>query len=167
MASVRTAACAGADVKQLYGYLEKYGLAAAATFQRGECPQNSSRPAPPAVGVSGRSVVCQSPACERHAFQQFVAFNGTAVAAVYAADWMLYEDGVFSDAAGCDHPADSFVQVVGYTDQYGPSAWILRQSWGPDWGMDGYIMLALGSNVCRVSSLVAVPDVIAPPTAAL
>ena len=55
-----------------------------------------------------------------------------------------YEEGV-SPATKCGKPTtaiDHVVQLVGYT----PHAWIVRNSWTPLWGEDGYIRLARTAN---------------------
>jgi C1A family cysteine protease len=44
---------------------------------------------------------------------------------------------------------DHCVQAVGVdTDN---DYWIVRNSWGTDWGLSGYIYLKLGSNTCRIA----------------
>ena len=35
--------------------------------------------------------------------------------------------------------------MVGYTSEY----WIMRNSWGTDWGMDGYAYVKMG-NTCGI-----------------
>ena len=41
-----------------------------------------------------------------------------------------YASGVFDDFEGCDCEVDHGVLVVGFTDDY----WIVKNSWGGDWG---------------------------------
>ena len=50
------------------------------------------------------------------------------------------------------------VTVVGYgEDEDGIEFWKIKNSWGTDWGEDGYIRLARGLGHCNVGSLFAVP----------
>eukprot|EP00992_Anisonema_acinus_P003257 TRINITY_DN12677_c0_g1_i1.p1 TRINITY_DN12677_c0_g1~~TRINITY_DN12677_c0_g1_i1.p1 ORF type:complete len:230 (-),score=29.71 TRINITY_DN12677_c0_g1_i1:25-714(-) len=55
---------------------------------------------------------------------------------VNAAPWMTYEGGIFKGS--CPPTLDHVALLVGYT----PEAWIVKNSWGSDWGEHGYIRLA-------------------------
>lgn len=61
-----------------------------------------------------------------------------------------YNDGVFK-ASHCTADIDHAVTIVGYTDD----AWIIKNSWGPDWGRDnGYLYLERGKNACGVAEYI-------------
>jgi len=62
---------------------------------------------------------------------------------MYASDpaFKAYTGGVYEyyDSAIMDHA----VLIVGWDDSFGPDgAWIVKNSWGTDWGMDGYFYIA-------------------------
>ncbi len=59
--------------------------------------------------------------------------------------WSYYENGIFSGP--CSTQTDHAVIVVGYTEDY----WIIQNSWGVNWGMNGYMHLKMG-NTCGVLS---------------
>lgn len=67
-----------------------------------------------------------------------IATMGPASIGVAASAWFDYESGVFN---GCESSGDQDmnhgVQVVGYTG----SAFIVRNSWGPGWGEQGFIRI--------------------------
>eukprot|EP01123_Difflugia_compressa_P008143 TRINITY_DN235_c0_g1_i2.p1 TRINITY_DN235_c0_g1~~TRINITY_DN235_c0_g1_i2.p1 ORF type:complete len:230 (+),score=47.89 TRINITY_DN235_c0_g1_i2:38-727(+) len=70
---------------------------------------------------------------------QVVATVGPVAVNVDASNWELYDGGI--DTSPCisvDHTA----LVVGYTKDY----WIVMNSWGTSWGMDGYIEVARNKN---------------------
>jgi len=84
---------------------------------------------------------------------QALATVGPLAINVDASSWGDYESGVFN---GCNqtHPdIDHVVQLVGYgTDATLGAYWIVRNSWNPMWGEDGYIRLfrQTGTQVCGV-----------------
>ena len=66
---------------------------------------------------------------------------------------MLYTGGVIDDDS-CD-PAylDHGVTLVGYGNDEG-DYWIVKNSWGPDWGEDGYFRMARGKGTCGINNYV-------------
>lgn len=67
---------------------------------------------------------------------------------VAAEAWQTYTGGVLTV---CDGRMDHGVQAVGYT----ADTWIVRNSWGTDWGESGFINVARGSNLCGISDSVS------------
>ena len=63
---------------------------------------------------------------------------------------MSYNGDVFPGVA-CGSALDHAVTIVGYTPDY----WIIRNSWGTDWGDDGYFYLERGVNACGVASYIS------------
>ncbi|XP_020675492.2 probable cysteine protease RD21B, partial [Dendrobium catenatum] len=67
--------------------------------------------------------------------------------------FQLYESGIFSGSCGLD--LDHGVTAVGYGSENGNDYWIVRNSWGTEWGEDGYIRLArnigLSSGKCGIA----------------
>lgn len=51
------------------------------------------------------------------------------------------------------------VQVVGYDLSEPTPHYILRNSWGPRFGNDGYAYVAIGGNVCGVAEEVSAVQV--------
>ncbi|KAL5460170.1 hypothetical protein EMCRGX_G033598 [Ephydatia muelleri] len=68
---------------------------------------------------------------------------------VNAVSWQDYIGGIIQHH--CTNAAiDHAVQLVGY-DLTGPLGyWIVRNTWGTDWGEDGYLRLLFGANTCGV-----------------
>lgn len=60
-----------------------------------------------------------------------------------------YRGGLFK-ASMCSKEIDHAVTIVGYTED----AWIIKNSWGPYWGDEGYLYLERGKNACGVAEYI-------------
>jgi len=85
--------------------------------------------------------------------QQNLVSWGPPSICVDAAYWQYYSGGVLT-AWECAwiNQLDHCVQLVGY-DQKDSSKnyWIVRNSWGTDWGVNGYIYLSMNENTCGMT----------------
>lgn len=67
--------------------------------------------------------------------------------ALNALSWQYYVGGIISQ---CDNSMASLnhaVEIVGY--QFGVNPYyILKNSWGTNFGIDGYVYVAIGNNEC-------------------
>lgn len=62
-------------------------------------------------------------------------------------EFELYHNGIIRKEH-CGSDVDHAVLVVGYTPEY----WIVKNSWGPHWGQNGYIYIERGRNACGINS---------------
>jgi len=81
---------------------------------------------------------------------------------VDAASWQFYFGGVVSHFCGND--LDHCVMITGFEDYTTwdgvvKKIWLIRNSWGADWGEDGYIYVERGGDLCGVGDEVTVPIV--------
>jgi len=84
----------------------------------------------------------------------WVAANGPAAIAVDASEWSFYEGGVMeylcwgtTTMGDLDHG----VEIVGYGMDGDTAFWIIRNSWGTDWGESGYARILRGAGFCGVN----------------
>jgi cathepsin F len=71
---------------------------------------------------------------------------------VNAEPWQDYTGGIMM-AADCAGQIDHCVQLVGYDMTNATPFWIVRNSWGADWGESGYIRLQYGQDTCSVADV--------------
>ncbi|XP_054721309.1 cathepsin L-like [Uloborus diversus] len=71
--------------------------------------------------------------------------------------FMEYKTGVY-DVKECDPQGlNHGVLVVGYGTENGKDYWIVKNSWGPHWGENGYVKMARNKNLCGIAALASYP----------
>jgi C1A family cysteine protease len=101
----------------------------------GSCQQRGT----PRVHVSKVNTV-QS----HSASQLLAAISQGPVSVTVEADKMAFQGytGGILNSAACGTQLDHAITAVGYGNKNGQSYYIVRNSWGPNWGDQGYIMIA-------------------------
>lgn len=84
--------------------------------------------------------------------QQALFDNGPLSVAVDAENWSYYSGGVYDSS--CTTNLDHGVTLVGWGSLNGKDYWIIKNSWGKSWGLNGYIWLARGKNKCGINKYV-------------
>ncbi|WCJ31261.1 cysteine proteinase1 [Euphorbia peplus] len=74
--------------------------------------------------------------------------------------FQFYLEGVFSGECGAE--LDHGVAIVGYGSENGTDYWIVRNSWGKDWGESGYIRMQRNvvdtyTGKCGIASMSSYP----------
>jgi len=73
---------------------------------------------------------------------------------VDASSWSGYSGGILTS---CGNSVDHCVQLTGYANYGGSQAyWIVRNSWGTDWGENGFIWIAIGQDLCYIGDYATV-----------
>jgi C1A family cysteine protease len=79
----------------------------------------------------------------------YVQQTGPLSVCLDASTWNSYTGGIMTV---CGQQVDHCVQAVGVDAASSGGYWKVRNSWGTDWGEDGYIQLAWGHNTCDISN---------------
>ncbi|XP_008813817.1 low-temperature-induced cysteine proteinase-like [Phoenix dactylifera] len=121
----------GIDTEEDYPY----------TAHDGKCDQY--RKNAKVVSIDGYEDV---PVNDEKALQKAVANQPVSVAIEAGGrEFQLYHSGIFNGRCGTD--LDHGVVAVGYGTENGKDYWIVRNSWGGDWGESGYIRMERNVNI--------------------
>ncbi|KAJ8771257.1 hypothetical protein K2173_026434 [Erythroxylum novogranatense] len=136
--------CNGGLMDYAFEFIKKKGgLTTEAAYpyaaEDGSC--DVSKENAPAVSIDGHENV---PANDENALLKAAANQPISVAIdAGGEDFQFYSEGVFTGRCGTD--LDHGVAVVGYgTTVDGTKYWIVKNSWGPEWGEKGYIRMQRG-----------------------
>ncbi|KAM9368342.1 cathepsin S [Phaethornis superciliosus] len=133
----------GIDSEESYPY----------TAQNGTCEYNSS----------ARAATCsryvELPFADEEALKEAVATVGPISVAIDATQptFFLYRSGVYDDPR-CSQDVNHGVLVIGYGTQEDKDFWLVKNSWGVQFGDGGYIRMARNhQNHCGIASYPSYP----------
>jgi C1A family cysteine protease len=139
--------CQGGLSENAYNYVQKQGGIeqesdypyTSGTGRTGKCHVDTSKEV---IAVKGYSTVKGE-----DSMASYVQSTGPLSVCVAASTWQFYTGGVVKR---CGRQVDHCVQAVGVDVKGG--YWKVRNSWGSDWGESGYIRLAYGENMCKITN---------------
>jgi len=93
-------------------------------------------------------------------YKQVSSSSGGPVSICIGAEsWQSYTSGILTT---CGNQIDMCVQLTGYYNYGQPGAyWNVRNQWTTSWGMDGYIRIAIGSDLCGIGDLASIVTAVA------
>merc|ERR1719375_2091169 len=103
------------------------------------------------------------------AMMEEIYHNGPIVVSFEPAeDFMFYSDGIYKSASGVSAPlaaqpwqkVDHAVLAVGWGVENGQKYWRIQNSWGEDWGEDGFFRMVRDENDSGVESIPEAAEVV-------
>ncbi|KAG8261453.1 hypothetical protein J6590_071784 [Homalodisca vitripennis] len=117
---------------------------------------------PENIGATDEGYV-SLPEGDEEKLQSAVATKGPISVAIDASadSFRFYKQGVYSEKNCSTAHLDHAVLAVGYgTTKSGEDYWLIKNSWGKSWGMDGYMMMARNkNNMCGIATQATYPIV--------
>ena len=71
----------------------------------------------------------------------------------------LYKGGIYNDVSCSRLSPNMHVGIVGYGTESSTEYWILKVSFGVNWGEKGYMRMIRGQNMCGIGELAIIPVV--------
>jgi len=152
--------CTWGDIEDAYTYIQKPGGIYSAidypwTSSTGDvasCSEPSNKQYTLTLGSFFKLNEDGNPYNTERLIIDHLTSKGTLSVCLDATIWSTYVSGTISN---CDaNEINHCVQIVGmyYSSASDTGFYKVRNSWGTDWGINGYVSLEYGSNVCSLAN---------------
>jgi len=144
--------CNGGNPPWTYPYIETHGLDTESCYPytgvTGSCHYSSG-----CVGAKIANWGYVTTTDNEAYMMDWIYQYGPPSVCVDATEWQYYTGGIIT--GNCGNTIDHCVQVTGWATIDGVTAWIVRNSWGTDWGYSGYLYIEVGGDICDIGNEVS------------
>jgi cathepsin L len=150
--------CNGGLMDNAFKYIKQYGIESEADYpykgKNGHCAYDASKIVTKVTGFT------DIPEGDEDALKSAIATQGPISVAIDAShmSFQFYHTGVYNERRCSSTRLDHGVLAVGYGTLDGKDYWLVKNSWGPTWGLKGYIMMTRNKkNQCGIASAASYP----------
>eukprot|EP00929_Paragymnodinium_shiwhaense_P113556 TRINITY_DN81837_c0_g1_i1.p1 TRINITY_DN81837_c0_g1~~TRINITY_DN81837_c0_g1_i1.p1 ORF type:complete len:426 (-),score=95.89 TRINITY_DN81837_c0_g1_i1:376-1653(-) len=153
--------CQGGNLDSAWNYIVQHGLVSEGCLpyqadSSVSCESKCRTDTP--VKAGGSCVLTDELKARRAIFT-----GGPVVAPLFLADdFLIYKQGLYEESPTATQMLDSkgqrlmhAVKVIGWGSMEGKKYWLIENSWGEDWGEQGYAKILRGGNVEKREVLIA------------
>ncbi|KAJ8921586.1 hypothetical protein NQ315_010491 [Exocentrus adspersus] len=156
--SVGNAGCSGGNMQFAYDYIKEYGIESEEDYKY-EANGNECHfdPEKSVTKISKYETVSMG---EEWSLEYAAATVGPISVAIDATGLQHYISGIFDDPSCSGIMLNHGVLVVGYGTDDGKEYWLVKNSWGADWGEEGYVRMTRNDyNQCGIATSATYPIV--------
>lgn len=119
------------------------------TGRSGTC---QDKPSPKTLAkISNYTCITHEDGLDEDELARALVTYGPLSIAMNANNFFSYKSGIFDVSNCATYYVNHAILLVGYGTEDGKDYWIVKNSWGPSWGENGYIRVARGKNMCGIT----------------
>lgn len=135
--------CSGGWTDYAFEYVKNNGITTEENYEYTESDNGVCNTETPVVEIINYEDV---PKNDEKALQQAVANQPVSVGIdAYGSDFQFYSGGIFTGS--CGNSLTHAVTIVGYGSENGMDYWLVKNSWGENWGDAGYMKIQRNAGV--------------------
>ncbi|CAH2097358.1 unnamed protein product [Euphydryas editha] len=141
--------CDGGFIDRVYKYVLEHGIAVEDDYglyleEDGYCKMGNM------TNIYRIKGFTRVPALSVNAMKVALYKYGPVSVTINSSPLLHYSSGIYYNPDCNNEGPDHAVTVVGYGVRDGAMYWIVKNSWGEDWGQDGYILFSATNNNCHI-----------------
>ncbi|XP_045455734.1 cathepsin K-like [Melitaea cinxia] len=145
----RNYGCDGGFLDRVYRYVLEHGIAVEEDYglyleENGYCKMKNMTKI---YHIKGFTKI---PSLSVNAMKVALYKYGPVSVTINSSPIVHYANGIYYNVDCNDDGPNHAVTVVGYGVRDGATYWIVKNSWGEDWGQDGYILFSATNNNCHI-----------------
>ena len=145
--------CRGGLPTNAYKYIEEYGIGLEKDYKYSAIDGNCKDDVSIIVKLKDYVVVQKD---EKRIIKALLRQPLSIAIAVSGLSFQFYKSGIYENK-NCGEMLNHAVLLVGFGTENGQDYFLVKNSWGPQWGDKGYIKMIRHENTCGMNNMVSYP----------